>query len=424
MITGVVGGKTPEENLLFEKEIERLTGIKVSINKPASDFDQKLIAAVGSGEKFDLMQITKSQMNKFIEQGILSPLTDKVKGSSVLSDNNVIPTNEWTQVTNADGQIYGVFTKYQGGTMPTVRKDWLDKLSLPEPVTLDDYYNVLKAFKEQDPDGNNQNDTYGLTTAGMYELQGFFSAAGVKQRYVIGADGKRDVPYSTEAAIPVYEFLNRLYKEGILDPNFATNDSGKMRDLFLTDRVGMVTYWDAWIGMFNNIRQSEDPNTKFEAKGLPGAADASGKHMLRRGDPDVWGIPVNSANPDVAFEFIEWWHTEPGLILGSLGIEGTDYTAAAGKYTLTDAGKEHNSDHGVPGWYNKNVEHPFGLLPGVQHARELVLQYADLEITPNDWADAEKIINEYSFKAIMGDMPVADAVKQMRETLLKNKLID
>src|SRR5690606_23046600 len=131
--------------------------------------------------------------------------------------------------------IYGVFTKYQGGTMPTVRKDWLDKLQLPVPITLDDYYNVLKAFKEQDPDENGVDDTYGLTTAGTYELQGFFSAAGLKQRYVINEDGTRDVPYSTDAAIPVYEFLNRLYNDGILDPNSATNDSGKMRDLFLTD---------------------------------------------------------------------------------------------------------------------------------------------------------------------------------------------
>ena len=79
----------------------------------------------------------------------------------------------------------------------------------------------------------------------MYELQGFFSA-GLKQRYVETADGKLDVPYSTDAAIPVYEWLNKLFEEGILDPNFTTNDTGKMRDLFLTDRVGMITYWDAW----------------------------------------------------------------------------------------------------------------------------------------------------------------------------------
>ncbi|MEC0206032.1 extracellular solute-binding protein [Paenibacillus lautus] len=424
IMTGVIGGKTPEENTQFEQEIKRLTGIKVTMNKPAADYDQKLLAAIASGEKFDLLQISKEKMSTFVEQGILTPLTEQVNGSKVLSDPNVIPANEWEQVKTKDGQIYGVFTKYQGGTMPIVRKDWLDKLNLPEPVTLDDYYNVLKAFTEQDPDGNGKKDTYGLSTAGMYELQGFFSAAGLKQRYVETADGKLDVPYSTDAAIPLYEWLNKLFEEGILDPNFTTNDTGKMRDLFLTDRVGMITYWDAWVGMLNNTRHEQDPNTKFEAKGLPGAADANGNHMLRRGDPDVWVVPVNAEHPKTAFEFIEWWHSEEGITLGSLGIKDVDYTVDNGKYELTQTGKEHASDHGVPFWYNRNVEPPFGKLPGVQEAQDLVDQYAALELTPPNWANAEKIINEYSFKAIMGEMPAADAVKNMREELKAGGYID
>ncbi|UUZ89659.1 hypothetical protein LJK87_26645 [Paenibacillus sp. P25] len=81
-------------------------------------------------------------------------------------------------------------------------------------------------------------------------------------------------------------------------------------------------------------------------------------------------------------------------------------------------------DHGVPFWYNKNVPAPFGKLPGVQEAQDLVTKYGSLELTPPKWADAEKIINEYSFKAIMGQMPAADAVKKMREQLKSSKLID
>ncbi|OXM87614.1 extracellular solute-binding protein [Paenibacillus rigui] len=423
MMSGVIGGKTPEENTLFEKEIERLTGIKAKLDKPASDYDQKLLAAIASGEKFDLLQVSKEKMNLFIEQGVLAPLTDQVKGSKVLQDPDVLPPQEWEQVKTKDGKIYGVFTKFQGGTMPIVRNDWLKKLNLQEPKTFDDYYKVLKAFTEQDPDGNGKKDTYGLSTAGMYELQGFFSGAGLKQRYV-EKDGKLDVPYSTDAAIPVYEWLNKLYKEGILDPNFATNDTGKMRNLFLTDRVGMITYWDAWVGMLNNTRKQQDASTVFEAKGLPGVAGPNGSYMLRRGDPDVWVIPVNAEHPKTAFEFIEWWHSKEGIVLGSMGIKDNDYTENGGKYELTKTGQEHAMDHGVPFWYNKKFPNPFGLLPGVKDAQDLVLKYATLELTPPKWADAEKIINEYSFKAIQGQMPAAEAVKKMREQLKANKLID
>jgi putative aldouronate transport system substrate-binding protein len=423
MMTGVVGGKTPEENELFEKEVERLTGIKVDINKPSSDYDKKLTAAISSGEEFDLLQISKASMNIFVEQGILTPLTDFVEGSKVLSDPSVLPTGEWEQVRNADGQIYGVFSKFQGGTMPTVRQDWLEKLKLETPTTLDEFYTVLKAFKEQDPDENGADDTYGLTTAGMYEIQGFMSAAGVKQRYVI-EDGKRVIPYATEAAIPVYEWFAKLYNEGILDPNFATNDTGKMRNLFLTDRVGMVTYWDAWVGLFNNIRLQEDPNTAFEARGIAGPVNPDGEIILRRGDPDVWVIPINAKQPETAKEFIEWWHTEPGIILGSLGILGEDYTLDGDKYKLTQAGEEHGMDHGVPFWYNQNVEPPFGKLPGVKEAQEIILEHATLELTLPGWVDAEKIVNNYAFKAMTGEMPAAEAVKKMSEELKAADLID
>lgn len=423
IMAGVVGGKTPEETDLFEQEIERLTGIKADITKPASDYNTKLTTAISSGEKYDLLQISKETMNTFIDQGILTPITDFVEGSDVLSDSSVIPSGEWAQVKTEDGQIYGVFSKFQGGTMPIVRQDWLDKLGLDTPETLDEFYQVLKAFKEQDPDGNGKEDTYGLSTAGLYEIQGFMSAAGVKQRYVM-EDGKRVIPYATEAAIPVYEWFAKLYKEGIMDPNFATNDTGKMRNLFLTDRVGMVTYWDAWVGLFNNARLQEDPDTAFQAKGIPGPAGPDGEILLRRGDPDVWVIPVNAEHPETAKEFIEWWHTEPGIILGSLGIEGEDYVKKDGQYELTELGQEHGMDHGVPFWYNDNVKPPFGKLPGVEEAQQIVMEHASLELTLPNWTDAEKIVNNYAIRAMTGEMPAAEAVAKMQDELKRADLID
>ena len=87
---GVIGGKTPEENTQFEQEIERLTGIKVTMNKPVADYDQKGAGAIASGEKFDLRRSAK-KMSTFVEQGILTPLTEQVNGSKVLSDQMSFP---------------------------------------------------------------------------------------------------------------------------------------------------------------------------------------------------------------------------------------------------------------------------------------------------------------------------------------------
>ncbi|WP_274653624.1 extracellular solute-binding protein [Paenibacillus humicola] len=424
ILTANVGGKTPEENKQFEAEIKKLTGIDATLERPASDYDQKVLTALGSGEKYDLIEGSDlGKLAEFVDQGVVTDLTDFVKSSKVLSDPSVIPTSEWDQLKDKDGRIVAVFSKFQGGTMPIVRKDWLDKLHLQEPKTLDDYYNVLKAFKEQDPDGDGKADTYGLSTSGLYDIQGFMSAAGLKYRYVM-KDGKRTIPYATEAAVPMYQWFAKLTKEGIMDPNFITNDTGKMRNLFLTDRVGIITYWDAWVGMFNSLKKQEDPNTSFQAEGITSAEGPGGTILMRRGDPDYWFIPANAEHPDAAKKFLEFWNTQPGIMLGSIGIEDVDYTKSGDTYTLTDTGKQHNMDHGVPFWYNQNVKPPFPGLPGVQEAQDLAKKYATLELALPGWSDAEKIVQNYALKAMAGQMDAEEAVKKMRDELFAKKLID
>ncbi|MEQ6376103.1 extracellular solute-binding protein [Bacillaceae bacterium S4-13-56] len=424
ILSAIVGGKDADEQKLFVEVLEEKLGMDIEMEKPPSEYNQKLMTSISSGEKYDLVYLTKDLMDVLVDQGALTKLNDHIKSSDILSNNEVIPTSEWDQITYDDGSIYGVFNKSEGGTMPIVRQDWMEKLNLEQPTTLDEFYQVMKAFKEQDPDGNGKDDTYGLSTAGLYDIQGFMSAQGVKYKYVIDENGNRTIPYATEAAIPMYEWFNKLYEEGILDPNFATNDTGKMREMFLTDRVGMVTYWDAWVGLFNNIRLEEDPNTEFEAKGIAGAEGPNGQ-MLRRGDPSMWAIPVNAENPEAALKFLEFWNSEEGNVLSTLGIEGHDYTVDNGNYQLTEIGQEHGMDHGVIIPYNTNFENPIGLLPGVKEAREVIMTHnASLELSTADWPDAEKIVTNYVFKAIMGDISANDAVSKMNDELKAANLID
>ncbi|MBB6731723.1 extracellular solute-binding protein [Cohnella sp. CBP 2801] len=424
ILTGNVGGKTPEGNEKFAKALGDKLGMDVTLDKPASDYDQKVLTALGSGAKYDLIEVSDlAKLNTFIDQGVVTDLTDFVKQSSVLSDPSVIPSAEWDQLKGEDGKIYGVFSKFQGATMPIVRKDWLNKLNLQEPKTLDELYNVLKAFKENDPDGNGKADTYGLSTSGLYDIQGIMSAAGLKYRYVM-KDGKRTIPYASDAAIPMYEWFAKLVKEGIMDPNFVTNDTAKMRNLFLADRVGMITYWDAWVGMFNSLKQQENPNTTFDAEGMASIPGPDGTILMRRGDPDFWIIPKNAPHPDAAKKFLEFWQSQDGITLGSLGVEGYDYTVDNGTYTLTDVGKQANMDHGVPYWYNSSVKSPFPPLPGVEDAMALSKQYATLEVSLSTWPDAEKIVTNYALKAMSGQMPAKDAVAQMQKELKAANLID
>ncbi|MGB3328254.1 MAG: extracellular solute-binding protein, partial [Thermomicrobiales bacterium] len=334
----------------------------------------------------------------------------------------VIPTDEW-KMLDISGKYFSAFQKFEGARMITLRKDWLDKLGLQTPKSLDDVYNVMVAMRDGDPNGDGSKPL-GLGTAGTYDIQPFMSSQGVLPGYV-EVDGKRTIPYATDAAIPVYEWLAKLFKEGLYDPNFATATTADFRNLFMTNKMSMVTYWDTWVGLFNQQVHTADPNSTFEAAGIAATEGPDGKVVISRGSPSVWTIPANATDPDTAFFFIEWWNTFPGITLGSLGIEGNDYTVENGKYTLTKLGTEHAMDHGDPTPYNSNWTNPIGTLPGLTASQEISRTYGYLAVTDAKWdTDVTPILDEHIIKTIMGDFTAADGVKAMHDALLSAGLIE
>ena len=422
ILSAVVGGKTPEEDELFAKEITHLTGIEVELVHPTADYNQKLLADLAAGVQYDLIYTNQTTVQMLVDQDALTDLTDKIKGSAILSNPTVIPTDEWAML-EIDGKYYSAFQKFEGARMVTLRQDWLDKLGLATPKTLDDLYATMVALRDGDPVGDGSKPL-GLGMAGTYDIQPFMSAQGILPGYV-DADGKRTIPYATEAAVPVYEWLAKVFKEGLLDPNFATATTADFRNLFMTNKMSMVTYWDTWVGLFNSQVHTADPNSPFLAAGIAAAEGPDGKVVISRGSPSVWTIPTNAADPDTAFFFIEWWNTFPGITLGSLGIEGTDYTVENGVYTLTELGKEHGMDHGDPTPYNSNWTNPIGELPGLAAAQEISKANGYLAVTDAKWdTDVVPILDEHIIKIIMGDFTPADGVKAMHDALMSAGLIE
>lgn len=422
ILSAVVGGKTPEEDQLFAQEITRLTGIEVELVHPTADYNQKLFADLAAGVEYDLIYSNQDTVQTLVADGALTDLTDWINESPILSNPSVIPPEEWEMVS-IDGKYYSAFQKFEGSRMITIRQDWLDKLGLEAPRTLDEVYDVMVAFRDGDPVGDG-SQPLGLGTAGTYDIQPFMSSVGLMYGYE-EVDGKRTIPYASDEAIPVYEWLAKIYEEGLYDPNFATATTADFRNLFMTDRVGMVTYWDTWVGLFNQQVHTENPDSTFEAKGIAACEGPDGKVRLNRGQPSVWTIPVNAQDPETAFTFIEWWHTFPGITLGSLGILDNDYTVDGDTYELTELGTEHAMDHGQPTPYNSNWTNPIGELPGLADAQVITREYGVLAVQGPQWGpEVQPILDEHIIQMIQGDLEPAEGVAQMREALLGAGLID
>src|SRR5690625_5188612 len=88
--------------------------------------------------------------------GAFWDITDYIDDYENLSQLNDIIRNN----ISIDGKIYGLpRTRPLGREAVSIRKDWLENLGLDMPETIDDFYEVLKAFTNDDPDGNGEDDT-------------------------------------------------------------------------------------------------------------------------------------------------------------------------------------------------------------------------------------------------------------------------
>lgn len=413
-VSNIHGGETAEIQL-FQDEIERLIGVRVELVKPPSDqYMTKLTAMLATGEQVDIAYADGGKWVGLYEQGLFEPLTDRIEASPVLSDPKIIAPSEWERVRQADGEIYGVFNKFEQGTLAIVRGDWLDKLGLSEPQTLDEYYDVLYAFTHDDPDGNGRDDTWGLGIGyTLYDTVGVFGAYGLKRGWIYDESGELHSPYATDAAIPVYEWFAKVYADGLMEPNFITNNSAAFRELFMTDKTGMNFYWAAWVGLYNQQVHAEDPNNPFEARGIVPPEGPAGR-LLKAGNDGFMSIPGMSEYKDEAFQVLEFWHTYDGNVLGTLGMLGHDYNMVSGKYVLTEIGEAHAMDHGAPQPKSLAWVNPFGNLPGFDHAAAIVREYAEPQMATAYDKIWEDITRGEAAKIILGDITAAEGVANMR----------
>ena len=423
MLSAVAGGKDPDEDALFAEEFQRLTGVTLDLVHPTADYDQKRQADLTAGVEYDLIYTNKQHMDVMVDQEILVDLTEQVNGSAILSNPTVIPTAEWDQVKYGE-QLFSVFNKFEGSRMLTMRQDWLDTLGLEAPSTLQEFYDTMVAMRDNDPAGDG-GQPIGFSATETYDFQPFFSAFGLRNGFTNADPESRSIDYASDAAIPAYQYMADLFAEGLIDPNFATQDMAAVRNQFMTDKVSSLCYWDTWVGLFNANVAAADPESPFQAVGVAAATDEAGNLIITRGQPSVWTIPINAPNPELAFKILEWWHTFDGIQLTSLGIEGHDFTVTDGVYELTEVGASHAMDHGQPTPYNTNWVNPVGELPGLREAQEITREYASLDYYGPDWEPTIKpLVDEAMIRMILGDVSPEEGVAALQEELRAQDFID
>lgn len=424
MMLNVTGGKDDAEMKLFAQALSEATGLNIIVEKPPSDYGTVLMQKLQGGEQYDLIQINAPDYFKLIDQGALLDITDQVQGSSILQGN--IDPQEWADIT-VDGRVYAGFNKRELHRVVGLNKVHLEKAGINyleiEP-TLDGYYEVFKALKASQ-DGK---DYYPLNAvlSETWELQPWFASAGLKNGVVIDSDGQRYSPYSTDEAAPVWEWLKKLYDEDLLDPASFVDKTKDMRDKMgaSSQQTSVTVDWAMWAGIHNaNAEAGGVSPEDYEVVCLPGAKTPDGSYMLVKGSANLFAVPANAPNPDGAIKVLEYFATQEGGDLLSIGIEGHDYTVENGQVVLTEVGKTHAKDHGAPVPIYKDWEPRAGLNRGVDEGLSY-LEYAAIDlIIPNDghWKDT---VGKWGIQIVRGEVSALDGLSKMREELIALDVID
>lgn len=153
---------------------EKKLGIKMEttlLGGDAANYDTKLrLALTGSEELPDVFPVYGTQMiADMIESGKVKAIDDDIE--KYMPDRLKEIYDKYPETfypVTKDGKTYGIACTpaLTEGQVMIVRQDWLDNLGLEAPTNMDEFEAVIKAFTEDDPDGNGKADTYGFTYSG------------------------------------------------------------------------------------------------------------------------------------------------------------------------------------------------------------------------------------------------------------------
>lgn len=218
---------------------------------------QKLNLLISSGETPDMFQASSAiNLQKYYEAGALAVIDDdaaKTYMPAVWKKIDQESNGTAFKYGRFDGKRYGLIRGFwwpaQFRDDYIFRGDWLKKLGLAAPKTLDEYEKVFYAFAKNDPDGNGKNDTYGLSRTMVDTIYGAFGLVpgalpgGTGQwTEVGGALACDDIQPGIKDALA---YLAKWYKDGVLDPEFVTgeNQGGywALAHTFLNGRIGATS---------------------------------------------------------------------------------------------------------------------------------------------------------------------------------------
>jgi ABC-type sugar transport system, periplasmic component len=408
---------------LIEKENNVDLQIEYGPSAP-DEFMNKLTLKFASSDIPDFFVIPANYQNWLMENaemGALMELDGKLDAYGNLQ--NAVYPNAWEGAKN-NGKIYAIPVLNDGNKATNnvyIRKDWLDKLGLEVPKTLEEFENVAKAFRDQNPAGKNG---YGMIAyENMLGWSHLFGAFGVIPGYWLEKDGQlvqADIQPEMKEALA---YIHRLHKEKLLDNEWPITKIAAYNEKVANNLVGI--YEGSWAAPRSEINTSKQNDPAAEWIPIAPPIGPGGKQGVFGGSEykSYAVISSKAKNVDAILRMLDWMavpETIDKFVFGfdDLG-EGFMYDIKDGKFALNF---ENHNKYGYrqqlmfmqPKELNtKKMESlgaEFNLVGAIEHSSQYGIpnQYlgAPTPTMVEKQSSLNKLRDETFTKIIVGELPV------------------
>ena len=221
-----------------------------------------------------------------------------------------------------------------------IRKDWLEKLGIESPVTLEDWENYWHLVKTTDLNGNGTNDEIPFSSYDMTGLRNFCTAFGCLDDFYTDPDDGGKVHYGP--IDPKYKkavtWMHDMYEKGYIDPEIITMDYASFVPKLAQNAV--ASFYGPLGGMLaaqNATMPASFPGFHVEAT-VPPKGDAQIHSYIDQEPRAIAAAAITASckNVDRVVALLDYMYSEEGTRLINMGIEGTHYTMQNGKPIFTD----------------------------------------------------------------------------------------
>jgi len=250
-------------------------------------------------------------------------------------------------MTAPDGNIYCVEDTVLDShlsIMPMVNKYAMERVGMKMPTTTTEFYNLLKAFKSKDINGNGQADEVPFVTMFNENSQEYIyqlaNAFGLEMTWDTRMFRAKNSKLECQFQLPEFKqfltWVNKLYTEGLINKDLTSANYDRLVEYVTKGQAGMVSFWSTYAYCFGGVspdNQGDKDGTKVPVYipmtplKAPNGSQYYTKRLSLNGDGMGITTAAKAENRVAAMKWIDYLFNSPqSLLMQTNGVEGLSFT--------------------------------------------------------------------------------------------------